>query len=698
MAEKIVPVSCNYDCISGCPLEAIVSDDKVVRVRNSSHRKRYMNGCVRGFLSPFVLHNPKRLSTPLVRTGKRGEGEFRPAEWDEALDLAAQGLERLKNKYGAASIMRAGGSGGCRGVVHNTGSLTRRFLALFGGYTDLLGSFSSTATDFVKPYLFGTPHVGIDVKTLLSSKLVILWGFNAADTRFGTETGRVLDEVCRRGIPVIVVDPRKTRSVTRFSAKWIPIYPGGDAALMAAMLYVLLTEGTADRESIRRYSTGFDLLEKYILGESDGVAKDPEWAKKFTGISAEEIKQFARRFAGASPAALLPGLSIQRTLGGEEADRMGAALQLAAGNIGIPGGSAGSGQWNVLPHPKIGTVPVPDNPARSSVPVYRWADAVLDPAGEGVQEIRGLYTVGGNYAVQGSDIKKNRRALEKPEFTLCHDSFLTETCRWADVVFPAATFLERRDVLESHTNYLFYSERAVPPRGGVKTDYRIFTELAGRLGFGDEFTEGLDADEWLEWCLEVSEIEDRESFISTGIYAGADQRRVGLSDFVRDPEEYPLNTPSGKIEIYSEEYERAGGSPVPRVPFYSFEKTYPLKMVTPHAPARVNSQFHDTEELERLNDDRVWINPEDARKRGIGENSSILIESEIGRMYGTARVTRDILAGVVSCNQGVWPLLNPQKEDRAGSVNILTSTEPTMPSRGARTHSVLVEIWKVKKS
>ncbi|MFP4178786.1 MAG: molybdopterin-dependent oxidoreductase [Spirochaetaceae bacterium] len=697
MAEKCVPVSCNYDCISGCPLEAVVSDGKVVKVRNNPKRKRYMNGCVRGFLSPSVLYNPRRLLTPLVRRGKRGEGEFRPVEWEEAIDIAAEGLTKLKSSYGAASVMRMGGSGACRGVVHNTAALTRRFLSLFGGFTDLSGSFSSAATDFTKPYLFGTQNVGIDVKTLFSSELVILWGFNAADTRFGTETGKVLDEVRSRGIPIIVVDPRKTRSVKRFSAQWIPVYPGGDAAMMAAMLYVILTEGKADRECIDRLSTGFEYVEKYIKGESDGVAKDPQWAEELTGIPAAELRRFALKCAEASPAAILPGLSIQRTLGGEEADRLGAALQLAAGNIGIPGGSVGSGQWNVLPHPKVGTVPVPENPAGLSVPVYRWADAVLDPAGEGIHDIKGLYSVGGNYASQGSDIKKNRRALAQSEFTLCHDAFLTETCRWADVVFPAALFLERRDVLKSHTNYLFYSERAVPPLGGAKTDYRIFTELAERLGFKEAFTEGMDEDQWLDRCIEESDIEDREDFFSSGIYAGSEQLRVGLSDFVRDPEKHPLNTPSGKIEITSMEYEKAGGNRIPLVPVNRPRRKYPLRMVTPHAPARVNSQFHDTEELERLNDDRVWIHPDDAADRGIEENSRIVVESEVGRMYGNAKVSGDILAGVVSCNQGVWPLLTTEEEDLAGAVNILTSTEPTMPSRGARTHSVLVEIWKAEK-
>ncbi len=692
MAEKIIPVSCNYDCISACPLEAVITEGRVERVRNSSHRLPYMNGCVRGFLSPRVLYNERRLRTPLIRTGTRGEGEFREAEWEEALDMSAEGLSRLKERYGAEALMAIGGGGACRGVVHNTAVLTKRFLSLFGGFTDTYGTFSSEATDFVKPHLFGTEYVGIDVKTLLSSELIVLWGFNAADTRLGTETERVIDEARRRGIPVVVIDPRRTRSVERFSAEWIPLYPGSDAVLMSAMLFVMIEEGLVDRDFVARYSRGFDRLERRLRGVVDGKRRDPDWAAPLTGISSQRIRDFARRFSKARPAALLPGLSIQRTLGGEEADRLGAALQLAAGNIGTAGGSAGSGQWNMLPHPVIGSIPVPENPAASSVPVYRWADTALS-ADEGPQ-IRGLYSVGGNYAVQGSDIAKNRRALGASEFTLCHDPFLTETCRWADVVFPTTTFLERRDVLTSHSNYLFSSERASDPLPGVRNDYDIFAALAQRLGFEKEFTMGRSAEEWLDVCIAESEVDDAERFFSTGIYAGEDQYRVGLADFIEDPEAHPLPTPSGRIEICSESFERAGGSPIPVAWENRPEEEYPLRMVTPHAPARVNSQFHDTEELERLNDDRVWINYEDAVRRDIAENSPVVVASRNGRMHGVARVTRDILPGVVSCNQGVWPRISPEGEDLAGSVNVLTSTEPTLPSRGSRTHSLYVNIWK----
>ncbi len=710
MAEiRTLPVSCNYDCISGCPLEAVIRGGRIERIRNSPHGGSYMRGCLRGYLAHKVLYRPERLTAPLIREGRRGEGAFRRASWDEAVDYAAEGLRKIHDTHGAAAIMRIGGSGGCRGVVHHTARLTRHFLALSGGYTDIVGSYSSGATDFVKPYLFGTPYVGIDAKTLLYAKLIILWGFNAADTRFGTETEAVLEEAKRRNIPILCIDPRRTRTATRFCSDdaWIPLFPGSDAVLMSALLYVLIEEGLEDRDFIERYGSGFPSLEAAILGSEDGRPKDPAWASPRCGVPEETIIRLARRLAELRPAAILPGLSVQRTLGGEEADRMGAALQLALGNIGKKGGSAGAGQWNVLPHPRIAIPAAAENPAASSVPVYRWAHALLEPVerlerperkkNAAGPKVRALYSVGGNYAVQGSDIGLNRRALGASEFTVCHDVFLTETCRWADVVFPAAVFLERRDVLTSHSNFLLYSERAAEPLEGVKTDYDIFSALAERLGFAEDFTEGLGADALLDRCIAESEVTDLASFRATGIYVGNDPERVGLSAFIDDPAHNPLHTPSGKIEIFSQSYAEAGGSPFPRALIEEADPSHPLRLISPHSPARVNSQFHAVPELERHNDDRLWINPSDARSRGIEENDELLVKSPVGRMAALARVTDEIMPGVVSFNQGAWP--RPVESGiesglEYGGVNFLTSTEPTMPSGSSRTHSVRVQVEK----
>lgn len=687
---KTYPVSCNRDCITGCPLEAEVEDGVLTKIRNSPHRSEYMNGCMRGFRFPSVVYHPDRLTRPMIAVTGSGRRQFRPAGWDEALDLVAEKLRETHARYGPEAVMRIGGSGACRGALHNTAQLTKRFLGLSGGFTDTCGSYSSEATDFIKPFMYGTGAVGIDVKTLRYSKLIILWGFNAADTRFGPETEAVLAQARQRGTQIVVIDPRRTRTVTRYADWWIPVYPGTDAALMQALLYCILRDRREDRRFIDTYSVGFEELEAHILGRDGSAVKSPEWAAGLCGVPAEEIERLARVYAGARPAALLPGLSVQRTIGGEQADRMGGVLQLALGNVGRLGGSTGAGQWNVLPGPRCGRIPVPPNPAGSGVPVYRWADAVLEGrAGGYPADIALLYNVGGNFAVQSSDTQKVLRAFDKADFVVTHDYFMTDTARRSDVVLPVTTFVERSDILFSHTNYLYYSAAAIEPVGGARNDWDIFAELAGRLGFREAFTGGKSDGEWLEHFLHHSEVRDISAFLKNGIYAGEDQYRVGLSDFVRNPDQYPLATESGRIEVACGALEAAGGS---RIPVYSHyaELGFALRLVTPHDRFRNNSQFDNLTEFARSAENGVLIHPQDAAARGIGEGDEVIVSSANGRMCSIAHLSSDILVGVISCTQGKWF----GQRGEGAAVNILTSSRPTLPSQGARTHSVMVNICK----
>jgi anaerobic dimethyl sulfoxide reductase subunit A len=696
MKDEIrVPVSCNRDCLSGCPLAAVLRNGRLVRITGNALGGRYMRGCLRGHLFHKAAQSPQRLLQPLVRRGARGGGEFQSSSWEEALSLVAEKLQDIGQREGRRSIMRIGGSGSCRGALHNTASLTRRFLALGGGYTDTAGNFSSAAAEYTKPYLFGTSDIGADVKTLFETELVLLWGFNAADTRFGTETERVFDELRARGVPFVVIDPRRSASVERWQAEWLPIRPGTDAALMEAMLYHMAAEELVDWDAVQRLSVGFTRLLRSLCGTDGRPARTPEWAEGICGIPAQKIKELTRRFAAAQPAALLPGFSIQRTLGGEEADRLAAALQTAAGNIGVPGGSPGAGRWFQLPAPRCGKLPVPENPSGASVPVYRWADAVLRGTRGGYPaDARLLYSVGGNYAVQGPDTARSIAALQAAEFVVCHDYFLTDTCRYADVVLPVTTFLERRDIVFTYSNYLMFSEKVLDPPGEARNDYEIFTDLSELLGYGRQFTAGRSADQWIDHFLHHSEVSDPAGFKQRGIYFGTDQHRVALAAFTADPQAHPLPTPSGKIEFYSPAYAAAGGPELPRWEsrWRPEERGYPLLMITPHEKFRNNSQFDNLPEFKERCDDTLWINPRDAEERGIADGERVTVESAEGVMYGISRVTDGIVAGTVSCTQGAWH--RRSAEGAEWGVNALTSAEPTLPSEGSRTHSIKVEVWR----
>ena len=694
MRETALAVTCNKDCGGGCPLEAVVRDGRVVRVRNNPLGGRAMRGCPRGFEMPRVVYAPDRILKPLLRVGERGSGRFREAEWPEALDLVAGRLAEVQGRHGAGSILALAGFASGRGALHSTQRLTKRFLGLMGGYTEITGGYSSAAADFVTPFALGTNLAGIDAATVRRSRLIILWGANVTDTRLGCETEFYIEEARRRGTEVIVVDPRRSATVKKLDARWIPVRPGGDAALMMAVLYVLLEEGLVDRPFVAAHSTGFEELERRVLGREDGLARTPAWAEGVCGTPERLIRELALAYGRARPTALIPGLSIQRTVGGEEAIRLAIALQVATGNLGQPGGSSGALTWGKLPVPRMGWIEAPANPAGASIPVVRWPDAVLEGRQGGYPaDIRAIYSVGNNYVVQGSDLHKSLRAFRQVEFSVCHDYALTPTARECDVVLPATTFLEREDIVfPAGGNYLLYSNRAVEPLGWARNDYAIFCELAGRLGLGGAFSEGRSEAEWLERFLAESEVADVEAFRRTGIYWGADQARVGLHEFALDPEAHPLRTPSGMVEIASRAYAATGFPAAPACRMAAPDPAYPLWLVTPHARFRTHSQYETIAWFKSRTPQAVWLSPADAAARGIAGGDAVVVRSRQGRMRIAARVSEEIMPGVASLLQGTWPVFDAQGAETAGCANVLTSTEPTLPSHGPRTHSVQVEV------
>lgn len=691
--ERTLPITCNRDCGGGCPLIAVVRDGRLVAVRDNPLSGPYLHGCVRGYQMARVIYAPDRLTSPLLRVGPKGSGAFRAIPWAEALDRIAEGLTRIRDRYGPEAIMPLGSSGSCRGALHHTGALTRRFLALLGGYTGTYGNYSSGAAGYTTPYVLGNAPSGIDPATLQHTRMILLWGANVEDCRLGCELGARVRQARRRGVPVIVIDPRRTRTVSRMGTEWIPVRPGTDAAMMLGMLHVLVTEGLVDRAAIERISVGFDRLEQHVRGEDGTPPKTPAWAEALCGTPAAAITDLARRYAAAKPAALIPGLSIQRTIGGEEAIRLAIALQVATRNVGILGGSSGNLTWSRLPGPRVGTLPVPPNPLGRAVPVYRWPDAILEGrAGGFPSDIHAVYNVGGNYVVQGADVAKSARAFASLDFAVCHDHFLTPTARYCDLVLPVAASPEREDIVLTDANMLLYSHRAVAPPPGVMTDYDVFCALAERLGLEPAFSEGRTAEAWLAAFLDASEVTDVEAFRRTGIYLGASQMRVGLADFVADPEAHPLSTPSGKIELASDDLRRGGFTPVPTARCLEPDAEHPLRLVTPKSRYRVHSQHSNIPWFRAREEHALWIHPADAAARGIADGDPVLITNPRGRVRIPARVTADIMPGVVCLLEGVWPELAPDGTDVAGSANVLTDTTPTLPSSSSRTHSVLVQV------
>ena len=444
-----------------------------------------------------------------------------------------------------------------------------------------------------------------------------------------------------------------------------------------------------------KYTIGFEDLSSYIMGNSDGIPKDPAWAERICGVPAETITRLAHTYGAAKPAALLPGLSIQRTLGGEETYRFSAALQTATGNIGRPGGSSG-GEFNgKLPRPHFPQLPVPETAAFVTIPIYTWPDAVLEgKTGGHPTDIKAIYNVGTNYLNQGSDIKKNIRAFNAVDLVVTHDYFMTPTARYSDIILPVTHCFEREDVVIPADNYLFYSGQAIEPLYESKNDYDILCELSDRLGFGSVFSENKTSEQWLAQFMAESDVEDTPEFKTTGIFKGEDHMRVGLSNFIEDPVKNPLSTPSGKIEIRSENYAATGFSPIPEIRITQPEPDFPFSLITPHARFRINSQNANLSWTEPFKAESLQMNRLDGEKRNISKGERVKVLSPEGEMIIAVNLSDDIIQGTVCLLQGSWTRMDHQGIEIGSAANALTSTTPTLPCHGSRTHSVSVRIEK----
>ncbi|MBI2953923.1 MAG: molybdopterin-dependent oxidoreductase [Chloroflexi bacterium] len=697
---------CPYDCGGSCPLAFYVDGGEVRRIgpfeEPDSSEKPQLRPCARGLAQAQRVHHPGRLLYPMRRVGARGEGRFERISWDEALDTVAEEMRRIKQRYGAEAILNLKGSANTDGLIHRTALMAERFFGSVGGYTGARGTISFEALLFAARHTFGFAPAPPGPESLLHSKLVIVWGMNPAETVEATNTNYEFALARERGTRFIFVDPRFTDSVAALADQWIPILPGTDAAMLVAMAHVLIEENLYDEAFLTRYTYGFDKFRDYCLGIEDGIAKTPNWAEGICGVRAEVIADLARTFAGSRPADLRPGWAPGRTAFGEQTYRASAALAAMTGNIGIPGG--GPGCSIVQNHREVLGVSYPpavENPARKSIVGWQWADAVIKgKAGGYPSDIKMIYSMGGNRLNQCADTNSGVKALKKVEFVVVQDQFLTPTARFADLVLPVSTHLEREDIQTPHIHgdYLIYNRRTIEPRGESKSDLEIFAALARRLGateFGDRSER-----EWLDILMAKAPVTPEALRDASVHRIDLSKWQVPLADFIADPDKNPLPTPSGKIEIYSQALAQRQNPGLPAVPKYMdgwespshpLARKYPLLLVTAHGRLRVNSTFDNVPWLRELEPHAVWINTVDAQARGIRDGDVVQVHNDIGIVEITARVTERIIPGVVSINQGAWYRPDERGVDIGGCVNTLCK-DTISPGEASATNAVLVEV------
>ncbi len=691
-------------------------------------------------------------------TSERGTDQFVQVTWTEALDLVASELRRVKTKYGNAAFFPGTADWQSVGLLHNAGTLTRRMLGLHGGFTDDTGDPSIAAAMVILPHVVGGLEV-YDQQTawpmiLEHANTVVLWGCDILkNNQIGTHPAdhyaygamKQLREKVETGkIAAISIDPRITDTAHYLGAQWIAPRPNTDTALMLAIMHTLYVEKSYDAAFIAKYTFGFERFVPYLLGTADGRPKTPQWAEAITGMPAADILALARKLAHGRTM-LIAGYAIQRADHGEQPYWGLVTLAAMLGQIGLPGGGFGlsyhydNGGSLTATAPGIVGIAAGDNPSKSVLPFERVADMLLQPGtqvdynGKKITypNIKMIYWAGGNPLTHLWQTNKVIEAWRRPETIVVADPFWTATARFADIVLPVTTTFERNDIelCGAYSQKFFVAmKKAVEPAGESRSDYDIMTGLASRLGFKDKFTTNKTEMEWLRsFYVQAQKAAKplhvtmpsfdafwKAGYVEFPIPADA-QDYVKHADFRANPVKNALGTPSGKIEIYSPTI--AGFKYDDCPPHVSWiaptewlgsakAKTYPLHIVSPHPNSRLHSQLDNTtirSWYEIGAREPIWINPGDAKGRGIANGDVVRVFNDRGAVLAGALVTPRVRAGVVMIQEGAW--YDPDEPGKVGAlckhglINVLTLDKGTSKlAQGNIANTALVQVERYKEA
>ncbi|MEM9145475.1 MAG: molybdopterin-dependent oxidoreductase [Pseudomonadota bacterium] len=700
---------------------------------------------------PAAVHHRSRVARPSIRRdwlerrdrSARGRDGYVDLPWDEALDITAAELDRVRSEHGNGAIF--GGSYGwaSAGRFHHAQSQLHRFLNTIGGYVASFGSYSTGCAQAIIPHVlgrsfleltYGSQNTWQDISAHVDT-LVMFGGINPKNSQVSMggitrhETASWFEAFFARGMRCINIGPQRTDAPA--GCEWVPVRPASDTALMLALAHVLESEGLADRAFLARYTTGYGAFRRYLIGESDGQPKTPDWAAPLTGVAPDAVRSLARAMAKGRTL-ITVAWSLQRAEHGEQPFWMAVVLAAMLGQIGLPGRGIGFGYGAIggvgkaVRRLRGVTLPQGDNPVEAVIPVARIADMLLNPgqpfdfngSRKHYPDIRLVYWAGGNPFHHHQDLNRLQEAWTRPETIIVHEPWWTATAKRADIVLPATTPFEREDVGRATLDeYLFSMPQLIPPVGEARDDYAIFSELAARLGAGEAFSEGRDADGWLAHLygtfrdsvqaagVEAPELDTlrRENWVRLPIHGEAPEVPF-LQRFREDPECAPLATPSSRIEILSETIAGFGYPDCPGHPVWLPPTEWlghataatPLHLVSPQPGDKLHSQLECAlADVESARPETLAIHPRDAEARGIATGDLVELRNARGACMARARVTEDILAGVVALPTGAWFGDVGEAVDPHGNPNVLTADVGTSRlGQGCSAHTALVEVQR----
>jgi anaerobic selenocysteine-containing dehydrogenase len=706
--KQIVHAACPHDCPDACGVLITVDNGRATRIQGDP-----AHPVTRGFLCAKVakyldrVYSPDRVLYPMRRVAAKGPEKqqrlapgragssvptqalptqaFQRISWDEALDEIASRFKQITADFGSEAILPY--SYGGTVAVLNGASMDRRFFHRLGA-SQLDRTICAAAGEAGLKSVLGV-KLGTEPEQFVHSRYIIAWASNVLSNN--VHLWPFIVEARRQGAKLVVIDPYRTR--TAAAADWyLPINPGTDAALALSMMHVIINENRHDADYVERYTVGFEQLREKVQDYP------PERAAQWTGISASDIRKLALEYVTTRPAVIRVNDGVQRSEGGGMAMRAITMLPCITGSWKEVGGGlqyATSGAFALALDKETikGSelmITALGRPARvvNMVELGKALNTLADPP------VKALFVYNSNPAAVCPDLNEVTRGMRRDDlFTVVHEQFFTDTTDYADIVLPATTFFEHKDLQGAYGHYfLQMSDQAIAPLGECRSNVDVFGALAARMGFNEDcFRESVD------------EMIDAALASKHPWLAGIDRRRLESEGHIRlnlpatvflPFAEGNFGTATGKAELYSEALKSQGLDPVvqfapPGESRHSEQaRNFPLELLARKADNFLNSTFSNLPSIQEMEESGLLeMSASDARSRGIAEGDTVRVFNRRGDLCLTAKVNGTVQKGVV-CAKLAWAKLSAGGQN----INVLTSQKLTDLGNSATFYSVLVEV------
>ncbi|NVH75155.1 molybdopterin oxidoreductase family protein [Paraburkholderia sp. JPY432] len=678
---------CPHDCPDTCAMRVTVDNGRAIKVAGDpDHPPTQGVLCTKVSRYAERVYHPNRLTTPMKRVGRKGEGRFAPVSWDEALDFAANRLGEIARRAPEAILPYS--YAGTMGLVQGD-SIAQRFFHKLGA-SQLDRTICAAAGAAGLKYTYGA-GVGMHTEFFAESEVILIWGANpiASNLHFWTRA----QEAKRRGARLIAIDPYRSLTAEKCH-QHIALKPGTDAALALGIMNVLITEDLLDHEYIAAHTLGFAALKLRAL--SYPLSRVSE----ICGVKEGEIAELARLYAGTKKAAIRLNYGLQRVRGGGNAVRAIACLPSLTGAWRERAGGAllSSSGWapvdsHALQRPDL----MPGWPSKPSrvINMNAIGDALLHPGDATFgPKVEAIVVYNSNPVAVAPDSERVAAGFAREDlFTIVLEHFQTDTADYADLLLPATTQLEHLDVHKSYGHtHVMVNLPAIAPFGDARPNTEIFRGLARHMGLTEPSL--FDSDEAVAQAAFRWEDKTLDG-VDWPMLKQAGWARLNLPD--APFADGGFRTPSGKCEFYSERLAQQGLDPLPDYlpPYESADGSpelaarYPLAMISPPARNFLNSTFVNIESLRATEGEpHLDIHPADARARGIGDGDQVRIFNDRGSMQARARVTDRAREGLVVGLSIWWKKLAPDGRN----ANQLTSQALTDLGGSATFYDCLVEV------